>query len=478
MSPDRPFLRLSRDWSLLRRRFAPVHMGEVWACNRETSPAIERGWKIHVSASIRNAGDILQHVAAVCSELSAHFKTARTLRLISALNSGVTFGYSQVGKIFTIYPASQEHAAALLTLLVTRLRHYEGPAVPFDWRAKGSNIVFARYGQIRTSASGTGNSTADNANERWTRRLPPSRLRNSAFMQLLELSKCGALHHPIPSSYLPYKLISQRGKGGVYHALHFHESGASHCVMKEGRRNGEVQLMDVDGATLVAREFTNLKQLYMACMPVPKPIDFFSVGGNNYLVVAYVSGWNVARYIANAKRISFTRRLAICSSIADVVRRLHQSGWVWRDCKPSNLIISKNRAVGLDFEGATRVTLPVSWDWGSPRYSPTKHRWDPKSPFLSDIYGLVATVYEILFSDCAPRDIAGRIDRLDAVHATAKAQALSNELVEIMTSVLNGANTPVPTATEFLQVLDRASWLHRLRTAHPTKRHRFKACAA
>jgi len=56
------------------------------------------------------------------------------------------------------------------------------------------------------------------------------------------------------------------------------------------------------------------------------------------------------------RRLSVSEALRYAVQIAAIVSKVHAAGWVWRDCKPANLIISKGRELKpVDFEGACPV---------------------------------------------------------------------------------------------------------------------------
>jgi hypothetical protein len=55
-------------------------------------------------------------------------------------------------------------------------------------------------------------------------------------------SKAAVVSGPLSKSYRAYGFISQRGKGGVYRVLDFTALPPKRCILKEGRRYGEIDL--------------------------------------------------------------------------------------------------------------------------------------------------------------------------------------------------------------------------------------------
>jgi serine/threonine protein kinase len=77
---------------------------------------------------------------------------------------------------------------------------------------------------------------------------------------------------------------------------------------------------------------------------------------------------------------------------------MHRAGWVWRDCKPKNIIITRTgQLVPIDFEGAARINQPDYLGWSTPGFTPPESR-TRKTPSgkADDLYGLGAMIYLLL----------------------------------------------------------------------------------
>ena len=108
-------------------------------------PRREQGWKLHVSATILSATEVLRRVVPVLTDQRAAFKVAASFGCLADLNSGAG-GYSQVGKFITVYPDSDESAVAIAKELEKATRGLAGPRVPTDQQLNDSSIVSYRYG--------------------------------------------------------------------------------------------------------------------------------------------------------------------------------------------------------------------------------------------------------------------------------------------------------------------------------------------
>src|SRR5260370_4126162 len=137
---------LEQRWQHLCAVYLPLaHQDSIWRYHRPARPnQLACGWKLHVRAKIMNAPAILNCIAPVMADERVQFKAARSLVEVNKLNSGLYYNYSQIGKIITVYPGSENEAVSLAQRLHTLTRRFNGPSVPFDLRFKGN--IYYRYG--------------------------------------------------------------------------------------------------------------------------------------------------------------------------------------------------------------------------------------------------------------------------------------------------------------------------------------------
>jgi serine/threonine protein kinase len=120
----------------------------------------------------------------------------------------------------------------------------------------------------------------------------------------------------------------------------------------------------------------------------------------------------------NRHGLSLSQALGYASQIAALMARIHASGWVWRDCKPSNLILTREGALRpLDFEGTCRVVEPDLLPWVTSGYvacdsTPAAVR---ESVLPEDLYALGVTLHQLL-SGLKP-DETGRLPSIEKVRS-------------------------------------------------------------
>src|SRR6266550_3332242 len=139
---------LPRRWEKLCARFLPITSDDsIWRYSRALAPDDpQQGWKIHIAATVLTASKVLEKVGPLLSNLNILFKAPRSLQELSRLNSGLFYGFSQVGKFMTVYPHSPDEAVSLARELTRLTRRLIAPAVPYDLPFQNSRCIYYRYG--------------------------------------------------------------------------------------------------------------------------------------------------------------------------------------------------------------------------------------------------------------------------------------------------------------------------------------------
>lgn len=375
--------------------------------NRRGEP--EQGWKLHVSATALNATRVLARVAPPLSELGVSFKAPASLQEVRRLNSGIHYAYSQVGKIITVYPQSDEEAVELARRLHELTRRAHAPSVPFDLRYRHGSNVYYRYGafgscEMESPTGGHVPAIRDPRGEL----TPDVRESGRAGPEWAEdpfIKRRPARAKPTPAGPLGttlrvFRALSQRGKGGVYQALDLSAQPPRLCLLKEGRRWGEVSWDGRDGYRRVRHEERVLGQLRARGVDVPRVYSSFETDGNYYCVTEFIDGETLQSYLfRRQRRLPVARVLRHAAQLARFIAQIHDAGWVWRDCKPANLIVtSRGELRPLDFEGACPLGGHDPSPWVTPAFAPPREgaRDRTRPCVYDDLYALGAITYLLL----------------------------------------------------------------------------------
>lgn len=403
-------LRLERSWQELCARHLPLaEANSIWRYNHAGGARLPtQGWKLHVSATVLNAGKVLARVAPFLSARGVAFKAPRSLDELIKLNSGLFYGYSQVGKIITVYPRTTEDAVSLARGLHALTRRIAAPAVPFDLRFGAASNVYYRFGAFdnlemeREDGARTGAIRAPGGelvpDVRTSERGHPDWV-SDPFKRRPARGRAPRAKSPLAGNFRVFRALVQRGKGGVYQALDLSTAPPRLCLLKEGRKNGELTWDGRDGAWRVRNEERVLARLLEAGVGVPRVYSSFELEGNYYLVMEFVAGESLHNLLD--KRMSclpVARVLRLGLQLAQICSEIHAAGWAWRDCKPTNLIVTpEGRIRPLDFEGACSAHEPDPMLWTTPGFTPPEYRsLNLRTGVAHDLYAVGAMLYLLL----------------------------------------------------------------------------------
>jgi Protein kinase domain len=335
---------------------------------RSDEPA--QGWKIHVSATVLSAADVLSRVRPILRKHDLFFKIPANPELLASLNAGLP-DFAQVGKFLTVYPRSATEATRLARELHLATRGLTGPRIPFDARYRGDSLVHYRYGAFRSSPKNRFGSVRDQKGKlRPDKRGPGLAVPDWVDNPFQKIQpKSSAPTGPIGIQLLAYKVKMQRGKGGVYEALDLSVSPPRRVILKEGRRHGETDWFGRDGYARLKHEGRVLQSLRKAGLPVPLVFREFTQNGNRYLVLERIAGRPlIAPARDQPRQFSWPRAEKILKQVEPVLSRLHAAGWVWRDCKPSHIFVCRGQVRLIDFEEAGRIGGQNLLPWRSKHY--------------------------------------------------------------------------------------------------------------
>jgi len=401
---------LAREWYGLVLKYAPQSpsSSSIWRYSAPLSREHpDQGWKIHVSGTPLNASQILRSMLPILTGGDIVFKVPHSLDELMKINSGIYYGYSQIGKFVTVYPKKASEFRSLARRLHQATANFEAPQIPFDFHFSDRSCVYFRYGRFKSNQLTAGEIsnvsmlTAPDGTKvlddrflasyvpGWSAK-PVNTGKNENARKILE--------DPFGKRYCVFRSIVQRGKGGIYEAMDMKRG--EKVIIKEGRAKGEVDWDGRDGIDRLRNEMTALSRLRHARVPVPEIFANFENEGNSYLVLEKINGVTLRALIEECfSRLTVDESLRLGLKTAVVVSRIHEAGWVWRDCKPANLLITPTgRVRPIDFEGACRVDHPSTVPWSSKGFaSPETRTSDNRDSNLpEDLYALGATLHFLL----------------------------------------------------------------------------------
>ena len=125
--------------------------------------------------------------------------------------------------------------------------------------------------------------------------------------------------------------------------------------------------------------------------------------GAPYMVLAYVEGESLRRYLSREGPLPIGDVITIGVQLADALEFVHQRGIVHRDLKPENILIGPDKHVTLTDFGialklaSRRLTLShLSNAVGTPDYMAPEQVRGERGDARTDIYALGCVLYELL----------------------------------------------------------------------------------
>lgn len=137
---------------------------------------------------------------------------------------------------------------------------------------------------------------------------------------------------------------------------------------------------------------------------IVQAIDVGEYGGYHYFVMEFVDGKTVYDEIAKSKVYAEAAGLDVIIQMAKALEHAHARGFIHRDVKPKNIMITKDGTAKLADMGLAReakdaeaAAAEKGRAYGTPYYiSPEQIRGLPDVDFRADIYSLGATFYHMI----------------------------------------------------------------------------------
>ena len=446
-----------RRWQILCERYLPVKES-IWRLSRnrkqEEPP---QGWKLHVSATILEACDLFEKVAPFLIAQDVRFKAPKSLEELSKLNQGLDYGYHQVGKFITVYPATETQAVRLARELDELTGEFISISIPFDEQFSPNSSVFYRYGSFVSIEM-----TDENGNNFPAIKNPVGKLVLDDRLQAVPEWLSNPFQNngknvgktfadtPLGTTYKIFRAITQRGKGGTYQAFDFSRDEPRLCIVKEGRRHGEVGWDGKDGYCLVKNEFEVLNSLKKKYDDVPQVFASFEIHGNFYVALEYVAGKSLHNLMKpRQRRFSISQIIKFAIEIAKIIEEIHKTGWIWNDCKPANLIVTSKKSLRpIDFEGAYPANQTALFDWKTRGFSKSAKNSPTSNGKSDDLYALGAVIYFLL---------TGKLYDADApIEIAELRRRVPQKLIEVIENLLSGSVLDSSEATkEFEEIQKR-----------------------
>ena len=188
-----------------------------------------------------------------------------------------------------------------------------------------------------------------------------------------------------------YEILEQLGKGGAGRVFLARDKNLNRLVAVKERAAQEADF---------GREVELLKELRHSGLP--EIYDFFREEESDYLVMEYVEGISLRKYLERNERVPEVLAVKWALELCEILIYLHnrKPAIIYRDLKPENIMIRPDGSIKLiDLGAALRCGFGEEREllcMGTPGYSPKEQWQGTKGDKTWDIYGLGAVLHEML----------------------------------------------------------------------------------
>ncbi|MFG2143062.1 class IV lanthionine synthetase LanL [Streptomyces sp. NPDC048696] len=339
--------------------------GETWCMVTPPGHRSRRqGWKLHVSATVASAHEVLERAAGVLVAHGCAFKFAVSPRVTADLN-GVRAARAHSGKFITAYPADDRQLHLLAEELDRATDGLAGPAILSDRRYRPGSLVHCRYGCFSAPRelddegfyrgrlqAPDGTLVADERNPWFS---PPAWAR-SPFGTPARARTTGSVL--LADRYRVREAIRFSNRGGVYRA-HDRRTGRD-VLLKEARPHVGALPDGTDARHWLRYEADVLARLAPLGI-TPAPHEVFEAGGHVFLAEELIDGDNLRQWSADCAlraggRLPVPVAWQLARDLLRLVGEVHAAGFVLRDLKPTNVVVRPDGTpVLVDLECAVRA---------------------------------------------------------------------------------------------------------------------------
>jgi hypothetical protein len=366
------------------------HLGD-WLIIIPPSAAIpSQGWKIHVSACLDNASEIVTRVWEYCVPRAISFKFLPSRSAVLMRNAKYAPRGSS-GKVVTIYPADEEACERILGELDAELGGAPGPYILTDLRY-GEGPLYVRYGgftrrhclndrgdMVPAIEDAAGKLVEDVKSPVFT--VPPW-VRLPHFLDKHLAARNAATIEVLPCTI--EQVLHFSNGGGVYCGPH--KTTGERVILKEARPHAGLAADGSDAVARLRREHDFLRRLSGLGI-APKAHGFFQAGGHYFLVEEFIEGTPLNSCYADryplavadpdpAAIAAYTSwALRICAEVERAAKAMHERGVVFNDLHMFNIIVRPDDTVTfIDFEAASHIDEGRRITVGNPGFAAPRDR--------------------------------------------------------------------------------------------------------
>lgn len=204
----------------------------------------------------------------------------------------------------------------------------------------------------------------------------------------------------------------------------------------------------------------------------PDIVRVYDIGGRSGLAwytMELVDGLNLAQLVEKEGQLPLARVIWLLREALDALAHAHSSGLVHRDIKPENILISRSGGLKItDFGLALALRGQgkfggASSHSGTPQFASPEQLLGDRIDIRTDLYSLAAVAYFALlgyppFAGSRPEVVLAKQTTNQLPDLVGERPEVGPEVAHVLRMALQSdRNARYPTASEFLQALNRAT---------------------
>jgi hypothetical protein len=350
-----------------------LRLDATWLrCLPSGAPDRDQGWKLHVSATVSSAEEILRRVTPILAAERCPFKVAATFDVLAALNDARAPRASS-GKFLTVYPRDDAQLRRIAAKLHAGTEGCAGPRILSDRQYRPASLVHLRYGAFRgypliDHDGGFHNALRDpQGNLVEDRRKPTFTPPSWATLPLPRLEKENepaktAQAVLLADRFLVRQAVRHANKGGVFRALD--TATGAEVLVKQARAHVGGSRSGPDVQALLGNEAAALSYLE-PLRRTPRFVLSFEQEQDLFLVEELLPATSLRQWMTRSSdgdvsQIPAVELSRLAVQIAELVSQVHARGVVIRDLTPNNLLVDEQLDVWLvDLEMTVHPSTPV-----------------------------------------------------------------------------------------------------------------------
>jgi serine/threonine protein kinase len=215
--------------------------------------------------------------------------------------------------------------------------------------------------------------------------------------------------------------------------------------------------MDNDGVKMFVKELTVVHNLRHQNLLTPRGMGEYK--NQPYLILPYCPNGSLTKLVGSCSENDLWQ---IMKQVAAGLAYLHKQGIVHQDIKPDNILIDENGVyvitdfgISLKAQSTLRKSMRVQASAGTMAYmAPERFSSEPQPRPENDIWSLGAMMFELLTGDVPFVSQLGGLALLNGAQIPLIHADVSDELKQLIISMLSKDLTSRPTAEEIVSVAE------------------------